>query len=255
MHPVYMYHGVGSGAELDGADPSYAVSSAHFKNHLRAIGRSVPPAHQLRRKQGVVAPAVTFDDGHITNFTNAFPALLDAAMTAEFYVNTAMIGRAGFVNWRQLEQMAQAGMSIQSHGHCHVFLADLDETGLRAELERSKKTIEDRLGHPVATLAPPGGRYDRRTVETARALGYRALAVSRPGLWRRPDQPTVPRFPVYASTNVQTIKGYLSPWSRDALRAALRYRAARLGQRLIGNRRYDALRDSLLGGAALDKTS
>ncbi len=247
MQPVYMYHGVGDDAEIGGADRAYAVSRARFEAHLRAIGRSIALARQLTQDRVISAPAITFDDGHITNFTNAFPALVEAGMTAEFYVNTANVGRQGFVDWVQLGEMARAGMSIQSHGDHHVFFADLDPAQLRAELERSKKAIEDRLGREVAVLAPPGGRYDHRTIKTAKILGYRALAVSRPGLWKRLDQETVPRFPVYTHTSAQTVASYRSAWSTDTLRAGLRYRAARLGQKMLGNGGYDALRERMVG--------
>lgn len=250
MQPVYMYHGVGDDAELGGADRVYAVSQARFKAHLRAIGRSIALARQLFKNRAISAPAITFDDGHITNFTNAYPALVDAGMTAEFYVNTADVGRPGFVDWAKLGEMARGGMSIQSHGDHHVFFADLDLAQLRAELERSKKAIEDRLGRAVTVLAPPGGRYDQRTIETARTLGYRTLAVSRPGLWKRLDQPTVPRFPVYTHTSAETVAQYRSAWSPDTLRAVLRYSAARFGQRILGNGGYDALRNRMVGAVS-----
>ena len=250
MKPVYMYHGVGSGAELEGADRHYAVTTASFKRHLQVIKRSIAPVRQLLEAGSIIAPSITFDDGHLTHFTNAYPALVEAGMDAEFYVNTAVIGRPGFVTWQQLEEMEAAGMSIQSHGHHHVFLADLDPATLRQELERSKKAIEDRLGKPVLVLAPPGGRYDRRVIETAETLGYRRLAVSSPGLWRRFADVTIPRFPVYAGTNDETVANYLNRWSQDTLRAIARYRVAKIGQKLLGNQRYDRLRNAVLGGAA-----
>lgn len=247
MQPVYMYHGVGDGAELTDTDRVYAVSRARFEAHLRAIGRSIALARQLFENRAISAPAITFDDGHITNYTNALPALVEAGMTAEFYINTADVGRPGFVDWAKLSEMAQVGMSIQSHGDHHVFFADLDLARLHAELERSKKTIEDHIGQAVTVLAPPGGRYDQRTIDTARTLGYRTLAVSRPGLWKHLDQPTVPRFPVYAHTSAETVASYRSAWSPDTMRAVLRYRAARFGQRMLGNGGYDALRNRMVG--------
>lgn len=250
MKPVYMYHGVGSGAELDGADRHYAVTTASFKRHLARIGTSIAPARQLRATGAITAPSITFDDGHLTHFTNAFPALAEAGMEAEFYVNTAMIGRPGFATWQQLGDMAAAGMSIQSHGHHHLFLADLDLENLHAELDRSKKAIEDKLGKPVIVLAPPGGRYDQRVIDVAKAVGYQRLAVSRPGLWKRFDDVTIPRFPIYAQTSEQTVGNYLDPWSRDTLRAVARYRLVKLGQSALGNRRYDRLRNAVLGAAA-----
>ncbi len=250
MKPVYMYHGVGSGAELDAADRHYAVTTESFKRHLQLIGRSIAPARQLLEEGSVIAPSITFDDGHVTNFSNAFPALIEAGMEGEFYVNTAMIGRPGFVTWQQLEEMTAAGMSIQSHGHHHVFFADLDLDVLHQELECSKKTLEDHLGQPVYVLAPPGGRYNQLVIDVAKAVGYRRLAVSSPGLWRLVDDVTIPRFPIYSGTSDQTVANYLCGWSKDTIRAIARYRLVKAGQSLLGNQRYDQLRNTVLGGAA-----
>lgn len=248
MKPVYMYHGVGSGAELDDADRHYAVTTASFKRHLLKIGRSASLTRQLLEQGAITAPSITFDDGHITHFTNAFPALVEAGMEAEFYVNTAVIGRPGFVTWEQLQEMTAAGMSIQSHGDHHVFFADLDLETLYQELDRSKKAIEDTLGKPVVVFAPPGGRYNQRVIDVAKAIGYRGLAVSSPGLWRRFDEVTIPRFPIYAHTSEQTVANYLSAWSKDTLRAVARYRLVKSGQTMLGNQRYDRLRNAVVGG-------
>lgn len=250
MKPVYMYHGVGSDAELDDADRHYAVTTASFKRHLLKIERSTALARQVLETGSISAPSITFDDGHITHFTNAFPALVDAGMEAEFYVNTAVIGEPGFVTWEQLQEMTGAGMSIQSHGHHHLFFADLDLETLHQQLDRSKKAIEDRLGKPVVVLAPPGGRYNQRVIDVAKAIGYQRLAVSRPGLWHRFDQVTIPRFPIYAHTGEQTVQNYLSPWNKNTISAIARYKIVKSGQAMLGNQRYDRLRNAVLGAAS-----
>lgn len=250
MKPVYMYHGVGSDAELDDADRHYAVTTASFRRHLLKIERSIALARQVLEIGSINAPSITFDDGHITHFTNAFPALVDAGMEAEFYVNTAVIGQPGFVTWEQLQEMTDAGMSIQSHGHHHLFFADLDLETLHQQLDRSKKAIEDRLGKPVVVLAPPGGRYNQRVLDVAKAIGYQRLAVSRPGLWHRFDQITIPRFPIYAHTSEQTVQSYLSHWNKDTILAIARYQIVKSSQAMLGNQRYDRLRNAVLGAAS-----
>ena len=249
MQPVFMYHGIGAGAELDNADRQYTVSIASFKRHLSAIDRSVPPTYQILKAGSITSPSITFDDGHISHFTNALPALMESDKQAEFYVNTAVVGRPGFVTWSQLGEMAAAGMSIQSHGHHHLFFADLGLETLHSELERSKKMIEDALGKPVVVFAPPGGRYNQRVIDVALALGYQRLAVSRPGLWNVFGDITIPRFPIYAQTSVQTVASYHRPLSKDTLVAVARYGLVKSGQNLLGNERYDRLRNAVLGGA------
>ncbi len=246
MHPVLMYHAIGSGPEIAGADPHYAVAEAAFAAQIAVLGTSVALARQVGDGAGIQAPCITFDDGHVSNYRIALPILLAAGLGAEFYVNSATVGRRGQVSWSELREMAAHGMSVQSHAHHHVLLSDLAAHELRAELEVSKKTIEDRLGQPVVVLAPPGGRYNRLTVAIAEELGYRRLAVSRPGLWQRFDAPTVPRFPIYASTSTATVLRYRRRWSRDTLRARLRYQLTQLGQQALGNRRYERLRNAVV---------
>ena len=111
--------------------------------------------------------------------------------------------------------------------------------------------IEDALGKPVVVFAPPGGRYNQRVIDVALALGYQRLAVSRPGLWNVFSDITIPRFPIYAQTSVQTVASYHRPLSKDTLVAVARYGLVKSGQNLLGNERYDQLRNAVLGGGLM----
>jgi len=122
---------------------------------------------------------VTFDDGDASNYTLAFPALCEARMRADFFVNTATIGRPGSLTWSQIAEMQRAGLSFQSHSHDHVSLVGLGRPALESQLRDSKRLLEDRLGVSVDFLAAPYGLLNGHVVRTAREVGYRAVCSSR----------------------------------------------------------------------------
>jgi len=151
-----MYHAVGDGTE-PGADPHYTVGLPRLGEQLALCGQlgggAISARDWLSGRAGVI---VTFDDGHESNYRVAFPLLAASGATADFFVNPAQVGSAGFASWRELAEMAGAGMSIQCHGldHRHYF-TELPPERLRAELGEAKAAIEDEVGREVTLLAPP----------------------------------------------------------------------------------------------------
>ena len=246
LKSVFMYHGVGRDEQLEGSDHHYAVTAEAFAKHLDIIGGS--KALNVQIASGVISQhCVTFDDGHISHYAQAFPILKEKCQTGEFYVNTAFVGQTNYVTWEHLREMSDQGMSIQSHGHHHYYLSDLSESEQVTELETSKKTIEDKLGQPVTVLAPPGGRYDSVTERVASSLGYARIANSEPGCWKSMGRFLIPRFPVYQHTSEQTIADYLQAYSGSTLKAVGKYRVTRGAKMLLGNQRYEKIRNALVG--------
>jgi peptidoglycan/xylan/chitin deacetylase (PgdA/CDA1 family) len=259
---ILMYHAIPAAVGQRGPwDPHYAVAVPRFREQLARLAAdgydcvSVRSLLESRSAERDAAPrrravALTFDDGTATDREFALQALLDARASADFFVNTARIGAPGVVDWTGLRELAAAGMSIQSHGHTHRMLDELDEAALREELDRSRKTLEDRLGTPVELFAPAGGRLPPRAVALARAAGYRAICSSRPGAWRGPAEFVAPRMAVLASTPTGRIADWAARRPGAMLRERSRHAAAGLAKRTLGNVGYERLRARLLGQAA-----
>ncbi|TXC66419.1 polysaccharide deacetylase family protein [Piscinibacter aquaticus] len=194
---VLMYHAIVDDGEAPaGADLHYAVSRRTFGRHLelaRQCGLAVVSVRALLDAPRSDAVAFTFDDGHASNAWAA-QALHEAGGSADFFVNSAHVGRPGFLGWPELRAMAAAGMSIQSHGHQHRYLDELDAAGVEDELRRSKQILEDGLGRAVTLFAPPAG-------------------ASRPGWWtRRGGWATTPCAPRgWASGAARTARCLGSP--------------------------------------------
>jgi peptidoglycan/xylan/chitin deacetylase (PgdA/CDA1 family) len=166
---------------------------------------------------------------------------------ADFFVNPAQVGTAGFATWADLCEMADAGMSIQSHGldHGH-YLTALSPAQLREELRQARLEIEHHTGRPVTLLAPPGGRCPVGLERIAREVGYTHVLDSRPTAIRRGCGHTLGRFAVTAGLETSTLESWLRGGSA---RIRMQARSMVLGaaKRLLGDRNYERIRQALLG--------
>jgi peptidoglycan/xylan/chitin deacetylase (PgdA/CDA1 family) len=242
-----MYHVLGEASGPD-VDPHYSVDMSRFAEQLelsvRLGGGAINTRDWLSGKRGVI---FTFDDGHESNYRLGFPALARAGASADFFVTPAQVGKRGYATWAQLREMADGGMSIQSHGYDHrYFLTELSPFHLREDLRRSRLEIEQRVGHPVTLLAPPGGRSPAMLEYIARECGYTHLLDSRPGPILNDRQRTLNRLAVTASLSLMELEAWLLRRGTAILRLQVRYSVLDLAKRAFGDEAYQNLRKRLL---------
>jgi len=182
---VLNYHGVTWGGKE--RDP-WDLRRKLFEEHLEVIGPYLrSPSHfaahcdqpeHLRAREVLL----TFDDGRESDYSYAFPKLHGELKVGFIsFVNTANVGRRGFLSWPMLQEMSRHGVPIGSHGHSHVDLTTLAPRELRGQLESSRKELQDRTGQPVTLMAFPFGKFNRRVWEAALAEGYSAMFTITPG--------------------------------------------------------------------------
>ena len=83
---------------------------------------------------------ITFDDGYVDNYTNAYPILKKYNLKATIFVVTGFLSkRKGYLTWDQLREMEQNGIAIESHTVTHAPLPDLPDERIREELVESKR--------------------------------------------------------------------------------------------------------------------
>src|ERR1700730_1554147 len=126
------------------------------------------------------AVAITFDDGCETDLLAVAPILEELGLGATFYATAGFLGRPGYMSPAQLREVCDHGFEIGCHSLTHPYLTDLDDSGLRREIVEAKRHLEEIAGRPIKHFSCPGGRYDRRVVEIARAAEYASVATSRP---------------------------------------------------------------------------
>ena len=85
------------------------------------------------------------------------------------------------MDWKQLREMSEAGISIQSHTASHKPLAQLGKAEVKYELGTSKKILEYHLGTLVNFLSLPHGVFNDKVMKMAQDAGYQAVCTSEPG--------------------------------------------------------------------------
>lgn len=131
---------------------------------LKAIneGSELPPHPML----------ITFDDGHLDNYTAAFPIMQKYGFTGILYVVGNYIGVDNYLNADQIKEMSSAGWEIGSHTMNHLDLSALEPQRQRAEIVDSKDFLERTLGVPIRTIAYPFGVSNSSVIDYAHFAGY-----------------------------------------------------------------------------------
>lgn len=117
---------------------------------------------------------ITFDDGYIDNYTNAFPILKKYGLRATIFIIPAFTSvYPNYLTWEQLKEMEANGITVESHTLNHAKLEELSDDEIRNELINSKNILEEQLGHPIEFLAYPTGTYNLHIAGIAQDVGYK----------------------------------------------------------------------------------
>jgi peptidoglycan/xylan/chitin deacetylase (PgdA/CDA1 family) len=153
----------------------YRVTKEQFAEHLCFV------SGLMKSNSASQLPEITFDDGHRSNYEEAFPILERYALKATFFVVTGRIGTdSEFMTWNQARELVGAGHRVQSHGWAHRLLTRCSENDLRNEVVSSKYELEDRLGKEVEAISAPGGRWNKNVAEVCAKAGYKQFFHSNP---------------------------------------------------------------------------
>ena len=248
--PILNYHGLSETMSPEIPVPArrFWISPTKFRSHLTCIRDEGVPTILLsefgvkgrdayEKSRTVV---VTFDDGLLSDFETAFPLLAEFGMRAVFFLNSSTVGQAGYLNWPQIREMQRFGMSIQSHAHHHLDLTVLPTPVLDAELEESKRRLEDGLGNQVDYLAAPHGLLDRRVVRRALLMGYSAVCSTRCWPASRTSK-TLTRITLHRDVQIEEFRSFLrcefKPYARRLARGFI-YRPQAIAGHLYASLRY-----------------
>ena len=115
---------------------------------------------------------ITFDDGHLNNYTTAFPIMQKYGFTGVLYIVANYMGADQYMNADQIKEMASAGWEVGSHSVNHIDLTSLEPERQRYEVVDSRAILEDKLGVPVLTIAYPFGVSNSGVIDYAHFAGY-----------------------------------------------------------------------------------
>lgn len=191
--PILMYHYISvppPGADKYRVDLS--VTPDNFERQLsylkangfKTVSLADVYAHLSEGKPLPPKPVVlTFDDGYLDAYTKAFPLLKKYGMRGTFFVSTDLINYKNpeHVTWKMVREMADAGMSIESHARTHRDLRQRDNAFLLWEILGPVEQITHYAGKKPCFFAYPSGRYDANVMKMLREVGMLAAVTTEPG--------------------------------------------------------------------------
>jgi peptidoglycan/xylan/chitin deacetylase (PgdA/CDA1 family) len=200
--PILMYHSISATATR--AFERFTVRPERFAaqmGYLAASGHTPVTVSQLVRARSAGdsglpdRPVVlTFDDGYADFYSHAWPVLRQHGFAATLYVATGFVGSTSrwlrreretqrpMLSWSQLTELSASYIECGAHTQTHPHLDTLPPAEARAEIQRSKSMLEDRLGQAVSSFAYPFGHFDRRVRELVREAGYASACGVKPAL-------------------------------------------------------------------------
>ena len=170
--PILMYHYIStSPSATDKIRIGLSVTPEMFEAQVKLLADNgfttislFDLYSQLATGQALPANPIvlTFDDGYIDNYQNAFPILKKHGQTGTFFVLTgpADVKDPAYLSWDMITEMSRAGMDLQLHAKDHVDLRQRRYEDLIWQIIGGRQSIEGHTGRPVVFIAYPSGKYD-----------------------------------------------------------------------------------------------
>ncbi len=176
--PILLYHNI-----TDRGNNRYIVRVKDFRAQIEALHREGYQAITISRLAEVIRRGgnlpekpivITFDDGYLGVYENAFPILEEYGYVGVVYVITGTLGTEksyGYLQEQALVELSAAGWEIGSHSVSHANLK-VTPLGLGNEMLLSKETLETLLGVEVRSFAYPYAVANAWIRERAAEYGY-----------------------------------------------------------------------------------
>lgn len=219
--PILLYHRI----DVSPINSQYYVKPEKFEEQMKLLydwGYTTVTTSELIKaiKEGVDLPPrpviITFDDGHLDNYTTAFPIMEKYGFTGVLYIVGNYMGADGYMTATQISEMADAGWEVGSHSMNHFDLQTLDKESQHIEIVDSREKLENEIGVPVRTFAYPFGLMN----DSAGSLVHEAGYVAAMGLGYTHDQGSgnlffLQRRDIKGTYDMKQFAAFL-PWKGDS---------------------------------------
>jgi biofilm PGA synthesis lipoprotein PgaB len=203
--------------------PITSISPGDFQRHMDYLSENnfnILPLEQIldSLQNGEQLPeysaAITFDDGYLSVYTEAFPVLKEKNWPFTIFVTTGLLesNEQLYSSWEQIKEMAEAGATIANHTVNHPYFLDRETdiseadwlSNISDEITLAEEKILQETGQSHRLLAYPYGEYDPSIQALVEELGYIGIAQHSGPINADSDFTALPRFPfsgIYVSMN------------------------------------------------------
>lgn len=114
---------------------------------------------------------ITFDDGNLNIYQNAFQIMKKMGFVGVVYVISSQINSSSHLNGKHLKKLFSEGWEIGSHSQYHLVLP-ANHAQVRNEILQSRLDLEKALGKPIRSFAYPFGLTDEYISRKVMEFGY-----------------------------------------------------------------------------------
>lgn len=157
--PILLYHHIS-----DTIDTQYNVQPETFAAQMKWLHDNgyqtvtiADVASAIRKNKSLPnrPVVITFDDGYLDVYQNAYPVMQEYDYVATFYIIANTVDTRKNLSTKKLLNLIQSGWEIGSHSMTHADLNENDQW--ETEIVGSKNLLEEKLGVKIETFAYPYG--------------------------------------------------------------------------------------------------
>ena len=200
---IMMYHMI-SGQLESTKKSGLRVSPDMFERHLKYFKNNgwkfiKMSELQLYENDNKVV-AITFDDGYLDNYTNAFPLLKKYNACATLYLvidrhkndwsvkknpkhNTGVLANEEKLSDDHIKEMLDSGIfELGGHTITHPYLPNTSTEDKKYEMTECKNILETTFNTKVSSFAYPFGIYNAEDVEIIKTSYYKSAVTTEEGV-------------------------------------------------------------------------
>ncbi len=219
---------------------STSIHPQQFIKHLNLIDQQhfqvLPlPKVMMQLQQGMPFKqktlAITFDDGYLSIYENAYPELKKRNLPFTIFISPRDIDQkfGNSLSWQQLKEMQDNGATISNHSYQHLHLLAKKpnenqqqwQNRIQLDIEQANSRLQETLAINNKLFAYPYGEFNKPLKNLLKRMGYTAFSQQSGPISASSDMQALARFPasgIYA--NLKTLKVKLNSLAFDVVSAA-----------------------------------
>ena len=197
---VFVYHRFG-----ENNYPSTNIRMPQFKKHLDELIKNnynvvsietIIDALQNNKNLPEKTVAITIDDAFFSIYKKAWPILKEKKLPFTIFVSTGPVNSnsKNYMNWEQLKEMNNRGVTIGHHTKNHFHLVGKKKETIISEIEEASDDFLKNIGYVPDIFAYPYGEYSSEIKEITKNYFKAAFGQQSGGIYNGIDIFELPRF-------------------------------------------------------------
>jgi peptidoglycan/xylan/chitin deacetylase (PgdA/CDA1 family) len=215
--PILMYHVISS-PPANAPYPDLYVPRASFAAQVGWLARHGYHAVTLKEvfdswRGARTLPArpivLSFDDGYLSQVTNALPVLKAWHWPGVLNLEVANLKPVWGIRPPGVRKLIRGGWEIDAHTLTHPDLTAVGPAQLRDEVAGSRAAIRKAFHVPVNFFCYPAGRYNDTVIAAVQAAGFLGATTTNYGLARPGDLYTLNRVRINGTDGISAFASKL----------------------------------------------